>query len=223
MIDAVARSYECHEGDPHCWNGIRDDGRQLLSARELRRYRKLIPEDEDLQRDWEAAVNDPAKYVQLMLGQQSDEEQREDSDEENYYPPFEAEQDKQNYYLAYHQVEAHLRYLATRPGEAEVYRKFQVSQCKSLIVSLIRSVSLNRVFRRFGTVSRLTRAMPRGILSVTGVMAVPLSLSGSCRMLMRVVAKTAVVTCSFVYWIEMGLPVPRGESTIVLGTKWGVV
>ena len=204
----MARSYECHEGDPHCWNGIRDAGRHLLTARELRRYRKLIPEDVDLQRDWEAAVDDPAKYVQLMLGQQGDEEQREESDDENYWPPFEAEQDKQNYYLAYHQVEAHLRYLATRPGEAEVYRKFQVSQWKSLCVLLIRSVSLNRVFRRCGTVSRLTRAMPRGILLGMDVMDGPLSLSRSCRMLMRVVAKTAVVMCSFVYWIEMGVTVP---------------
>jgi len=219
----VARSYECHEGDPHCWSGIRDAGRHLLTARDLRRYRKLIPEDVDLQRDWEAAVDDPAKYVQLMLGQQGDEERREESDDENYWPPFEAEQDKQNYYLAYHQVEAHLRYLATRPGEAEVYQKFQVSQWKSLCVLLIRSVSLNSVFRRCGTVSRLTRAMPRGILSGMDVMDGPLSLSRSCRMLMRVVAKTAVVMCSFVYWIEMGVPVPGGESTIVLGTKWGVV
>jgi len=189
----VAKSYECHEADPHGWNEIRDAGKRLLTARELRRYRKYCPGDIDLQRDWDAAVTSPVKYVQLVIGQKGEGDLREESDDENYWPPFEAEQETQNYFLAYHQVEAHLRYLATRPGEAEVYRKFQVSQWKSLCVLLIRSVSLNSVFRRCGTVSRLTRAMPRGILLGMDVMDDPLSRSRSWRMLMRVVAMTVVV------------------------------
>ena len=127
MIDCVSKSYECHEADPHIWNGIRESGLELLTTHELRRYRKLVPEDEDLQREWDAAVEYPPKYVGLLIGQKDDEEQRAEIDEENYYDPFEGEQAKQNYFLAYHQTKAHLRYIATRPAEAEVYRRFQVS------------------------------------------------------------------------------------------------
>jgi hypothetical protein len=57
----------------------------------LRRYRDLIPDDEDLQNEWDAAVCDPEKYVSLLIGQKDDEEQRAESDEENYHEPFTAE------------------------------------------------------------------------------------------------------------------------------------
>ena len=127
MINCVSKSYECHEADPHVWDGIRESGLELLTTRELRRYRRLVPEDEDRQREWDAAVEYPPKYVGLLIGQKDDEEQRAETDEENYYDPFEGEQAKQNYFLAYHQTKAHLRYIATRPAEAEVYRRFQVS------------------------------------------------------------------------------------------------
>jgi hypothetical protein len=72
-------------------------------------------------------VGDPLKYVSLLIGQKNDEEQQAESDEENYYDPFEAEQTTQNFFLAYHQVKAHLRFIASRPAKAEAYRRFQVS------------------------------------------------------------------------------------------------
>ena len=123
----MSKSYECHEADTHVWEDIRSSGLALLTERELRRYREFIPDDEDLQRKWDAAVEDPLKYVSLLIGQKNDEEQRAESDEENYYNPFEAEQTTQIFFLAYHQVKAHLRYLASRPAEADSYRRFQVS------------------------------------------------------------------------------------------------
>ena len=123
----MRKSYECHEADPHVWNGIRESGLELLTENELIRYKRLVPEDEDLQREWDAAVDYPPKRVNLVIGQKDDEEQRAEINEENYYDPFEGEPDKQNYFLAYHQVKAHLRYLSTRPAEAEGYRRFQVS------------------------------------------------------------------------------------------------
>ena len=127
MIDCVKKSYECHEADPHVWLDIRMSGLALLSKRELRRYRDLIPDDEDLQNEWDAAVCDPEKYVSLLIGQKNDEEQRAESDEENYHEPFTAEQTSQNYFLVYHEVKAHLRFLTSRPAEAKAYRPFQVS------------------------------------------------------------------------------------------------
>ena len=104
----MSKSYECHEADPHVWNGIRESGLELLTTRELRRYRKLVPGDEDLQRKWGAAVKYPPKYVGLLIGQKNDDERRAESDEETYHDTFEAEQTTQNYFLAYHQVKAHL-------------------------------------------------------------------------------------------------------------------
>ena len=99
----------------------------LLTRPELDRYRELIPDDKDLQDEWEAAIDDPKKYVTLLVGQKNDDEQRAESDEENYHDPFEAEQTTQNYFLAYHEVKAHLRFVASRPAEAEAYKRFQVS------------------------------------------------------------------------------------------------
>ena len=61
--------------------------------------------------------------------------------------------------------------------------------------------------------------MPQVILWGMDVMDDPFSRSRSWRMLVGVVAMTVVVMCSCVYWIEMGVPVPGGESTIVLVTK----
>ena len=123
----MRKSYECHVADPHVWEGICESGLVLLAKRELRRYRDLIPDDEDLQDEWHAAVDDPEKYVSLLIGQKNDEEQRAESDEENYYDPFEAEQTTQNFFLAYHQVKAHLRFIASRPADSKAYKRFQVS------------------------------------------------------------------------------------------------
>ena len=67
-----------------------------MSRHELQRNRDLIPEDEDPQNEWEAAVDDPEKYVSLLIGQKDDEEQRAESNEENYHNPFKAEQKTQN-------------------------------------------------------------------------------------------------------------------------------
>ena len=43
-----------------------------------------------------------------LIGQKDDEEQQAESDEENYHDSFEAEQTTQSFFLAYHEVKAHL-------------------------------------------------------------------------------------------------------------------
>ena len=102
-------------------------GLRLLRQSELDRYRELSPEDVGRQDEWCAAIGDPGKYVTLLVGQIDDEEQREERDEENFYDCSEWEQTTQSYYLAYHEVKAHLRWVASRPAEAEAYKRFQVS------------------------------------------------------------------------------------------------
>ena len=109
-------------------------GLALLTRRELDRYREFILEDKDLQDKWEAAMDDPEKYVSLLVGQKNDDEQRAESDEENYHDPFEAGQTTQNFFLAYHEVKAHLQFVASRSAEAEAYKRFQVGECLSFFL-----------------------------------------------------------------------------------------
>jgi hypothetical protein len=52
---------------------------------ELEQYCDLIPGDEDRQGEWDAVISDPTKYVSLVVGQLDDEEQRAETDKENYY------------------------------------------------------------------------------------------------------------------------------------------
>ena len=51
-------------------------GLDLLLRHELQRYRDLIPKNEDCQDKWEAAMDDPEKYVSLLVRQKNDDEQR---------------------------------------------------------------------------------------------------------------------------------------------------
>ena len=98
-------------------------GLGLLTCPELDRYRELIPDDKDLQDKWEAAIDDPEKYVSLLVGQMGDDEQRAETDEENYHDRSGWERTTKNYFLAYHEVKAHIRWVASRPAEAEAYRR----------------------------------------------------------------------------------------------------
>ena len=108
VIDCVKKSYICHEADPDHWGGIQVAGLRLLKQSKLDRYRELMPGDEELQDEWFAAIEDPVKYVNLLVGQMDDKEQRAEKDEENYHDPSEWERTTQNYFLSYHEVKAHL-------------------------------------------------------------------------------------------------------------------
>ena len=72
-------------------------------------------------------MDDPEKYITLLIGQKDDEEQRAESDEENYHPPFEAEQITQIFFLVYHEVKAHLKWVSSRLANSAAYKRFQVS------------------------------------------------------------------------------------------------
>jgi len=76
--------------------------------------------------EWRAAITYEGKYVNLLVGQKTDEDVREENDEENYYDNEPWEQVTKNYFLTYHQVKAHTLWLKSRPDEAEYYNRFQV-------------------------------------------------------------------------------------------------
>jgi hypothetical protein len=46
---------------------VNEDGLQLLSLRDLKCYRNEFPNEENLQEEWEAAVTNPGKYVNLLV------------------------------------------------------------------------------------------------------------------------------------------------------------
>ena len=99
---------------------------------EVDRYCELMPDNKDCQDKWEAVISDPKKYVSLLVGQVDDEEQRVEKDEENYHDCSEWEQTTRNYFLSYYEVRAHLRWVASKPAEAEAYKQFQVGDCMHL-------------------------------------------------------------------------------------------
>ncbi len=120
---------KCFETDPDNLRAVNDWGLQLLSLPNLARYRHLLLMEDDLQDKWEAAVTHPGKYVNLLVGQRIDEDLRAKSDKQNHYDSGPWDQVTKNYFLAYHQVKVHARWVASRPDEAENLRRFQVRAC----------------------------------------------------------------------------------------------
>jgi hypothetical protein len=110
-------------------SGCVEYGLTLLAEKDLDQYRKKFPNEEDAQDDWSAVIRLPGKHVNLLVGQQTDEDLREQADEENYYNDEEWDLVHKNYFLAYHQAKAHARWCATRPEEAEHLNRFRVRTC----------------------------------------------------------------------------------------------
>ena len=129
----MEKSYLCYETDPHVLGDIQLAGLVLLLRDELQRYRDLNPKEEDRQDEWDVAMDDPGKYVSLLVGQCNDEDQRAERDEENWHNNSAWEQTTQNYFLAYHEVKAHIQWLASRPAEAKAYKWFQVGKCACFV------------------------------------------------------------------------------------------
>ncbi len=119
----------CFETDPDAWRAVNDWGLQLLLLPNLVRYRHLLLMEEDLQDEWEAVVTHSGKYVNLLVGQRNDKDLRAESDKENHYDSGPWDRATKNYFLAYHQVKAHVHWVASRSNEAENLRRFQLRAC----------------------------------------------------------------------------------------------
>ncbi len=121
--------FKCFETNQDEWRAVNRDGLKLLAEKDLKQYLKKFPNEEDIQEDWSAVIRLPGKYINLLVGQQTNEDIRKEMDEENYYDDDEWDQVHKNYFLAYHQAKAHAHWCASRPDEAEHLNRFQVRTC----------------------------------------------------------------------------------------------
>ena len=108
-------------------------GLELVTRCELERYRELIPDKEDCQDKWDVALDDPVKYVTLLVGQCNNEEQRAASMKRIWHESFASEQTSQNYFLAFHELKPHVQWLVSRPADAGAYKRFQVGKCACFV------------------------------------------------------------------------------------------
>jgi hypothetical protein len=99
-----------------------------MLLRELERYREKVANKKDLQDKWRKATTHPG-YVNLLVGQLDNENLKLEIDEENLYDSEPWDPVTKNFFLAYHQVKAQARWFASRPDEAEHYKRFQVRTC----------------------------------------------------------------------------------------------
>ena len=120
---------KCFETNLDAWRAVKGYGLQLLLHCKLERYRDKFPNEKDLQDEWKMAVTHPGKYVNLLVGQLNNKDLRAGRDEENHYDSEPWDWVTKNFFSAYHQVKAQLRWFALRPNEAERYKRFQVRTC----------------------------------------------------------------------------------------------
>ncbi len=120
--------------NPGDWRNVNSQGLELLSERDLERFCDQFPDEEKNQEEWRAVITHEGKYINLHVGQKSDEDVREETDEENYYDNDEWEQITKNYFLAYHEaVKAHARWLESRPDETEHFNRFRVRTSRLIL------------------------------------------------------------------------------------------
>ena len=85
VIECMQKSYTCFETNPDVWREINGYGLTLLAEKDLDQYQKKFPNEENTQEDWSAVIRLPGKHVNLLVGQQTDEDLREETNEENYH------------------------------------------------------------------------------------------------------------------------------------------
>ena len=67
----------------------------------------------------------PRECVQLLVGQLGEDDLRAMKDKENHYGTSSDDWKRKRYFLSYHQVDAHMRYLEENPDEVVHFKRFQ--------------------------------------------------------------------------------------------------
>ena len=112
--------------DPFDWGSIREACQELLTPKVLEEYQQLFDDEEDLQMEWEAAVEHPALGVSPLIGQLDDEDLWARNNKDNFHNTSLHDMIKKKFFIAYHQVEAHKRFLKENPEEVAHFQRFQV-------------------------------------------------------------------------------------------------
>jgi hypothetical protein len=133
VVDCVCKSCRCYQSDPTGWEGVREIGLSHLLLDDLEHYRIIFPGNQD---KWEKVVTHGGKYVNLLVGLLTDDNIRAERDNKNHCNEEPWIRVTKNYHLTYHQVKAHLHWMASRPDEAEHYHRLQVSVFSICVATL---------------------------------------------------------------------------------------
>ena len=117
IIDCLVKLYECNEMDNVDWEFIWDACKEMLTPDRLELYQKLFQDEEDMQMEWETAVDHPALGVSFLIGQIDDKDLGALDDKENMHNTSAYDWMKKIFFLAYHQFQAHKRFMKENPNE----------------------------------------------------------------------------------------------------------
>ena len=79
----MVKAYLCHKTKLDVWGQVQLAGLELLTCSRLEWYSEFIPDKGDSQEECVVAVDDPGKYVSVLVGQCNNEEQQAVSNRQN--------------------------------------------------------------------------------------------------------------------------------------------
>jgi len=93
--------------------------------RGLERYSECIPNKEDCQDKCVVALDDPGKYVTVLVGQCNMRCSGQHWMNRIWHNSSALEQTTQNCFLVYHELKAHVQWLVSKPAEAVSIKGFR--------------------------------------------------------------------------------------------------
>jgi hypothetical protein len=133
VISCICAAHTKYESNLVDWQQVVEIGRHLLTMQDMERFEEMCKDgllglgDYGLFEDWSDINRSRGGYIRIRDGLILVGEIQEMNDEENFYNngPYQAH--VRGFFLAYHQVVAHHRWLLFRPTDLERHREFEVS------------------------------------------------------------------------------------------------
>ncbi len=111
IVSCVYATHHQYEAACHNWQSVIEGGRKLLSKADLRQFKALCNDDYSLCRgeyhlykEWEEVIIVKPKYISIMSGLITEEEEQEMNDKENHFDNGLDDNCNQAFFLAHHQL-----------------------------------------------------------------------------------------------------------------------
>ncbi len=115
IIGCVYAAHHQYEAACHNWQSVIETDRKLLSRADLRQFKALCNDnyplcnDEyHLYKEWEEVFRARPRYISIMSGLFTEEDEQEKNNEENHYDDGADKDRSQAFFLAYHQLMAYI-------------------------------------------------------------------------------------------------------------------